>query len=196
MLKRLYNDFFYIPKHGNIAEKVFVTRIIVSVTVIVVCLAAMTFSAYAYFTSTVTSSRNTIAAADYSVEITPPEGMEKAEVYTLDNTQNSEDKVFAFEIKRSAEATASVGYCKIDVMTDTGTVQEYFTKPIGDCMENGVFVTDKARTVYILVKANRSATVEFLPCWGSCNEALVFDDIYSICPEFTEINTNEESLGN
>lgn len=69
-MKELYNEFFHIPKHGKVREKVMLMRTAITVVIMIVCLAAMSITAYAYFSYNVTSGSNTIKAANFDALIT------------------------------------------------------------------------------------------------------------------------------
>ncbi len=77
-MRKLYNEFFYVPKHAKIREKVMLTRVVMTVAVMVMCLLAMGLTAYAYFTCDVTSEYNTIKTATFktSITVTDPDGNE------------------------------------------------------------------------------------------------------------------------
>ena len=67
-MKKLYNEFFYIPKYGKVKEKVMLMRTALTVVIMVVCLFAMSFTAYAYFSHNVTSGSNIIKAAYFDAQ--------------------------------------------------------------------------------------------------------------------------------
>ena len=69
-MKKLYEEFFAIPTDGKIPEKVMLTRAVLTVAVILVCLSAMGITAYAYFSHSLISGQNTIKAAGFGVDIT------------------------------------------------------------------------------------------------------------------------------
>ena len=68
-MRKFYNEFFYIPKHGKIREKVMLTRIAMTVTIVIMCLAAMSITAYAYFSYNITSASNKIQAANFETNV-------------------------------------------------------------------------------------------------------------------------------
>ena len=68
-MRKLYNEFFYIPKHGKVREKVMLTRIAMTVTIVIMCLAAMSITAYAYFSYNITSGSNIIRSATFKTEV-------------------------------------------------------------------------------------------------------------------------------
>ena len=53
-------------------ERVFFARLTVSIVCIMLCMGAMGFSAYAYFTASVSSNMNQIQAANYSLSVQSP----------------------------------------------------------------------------------------------------------------------------
>lgn len=186
MLKRLYYDFFYISEHEKIKENVFITRISVSISVIVFCMVAMSLSAYAFFTSSISSGNSVVTAANYAIEVTPTESLPEPVdgVYAVDNSQGELDVICSFVLSRASDATATTGYCRVSVLTDVPVHQEYFTKNIGSVLENDVLIPNKQRTVSILVKAGKTAKVSFTAEWGTCNDNLVFDETSVIIPQF------------
>ena len=69
-MRKLYRELFYVPKHGKVNDKVMLGRIVITITIIVTCLVAMSFTAYAYFSYNVTSVSNTIKAAEFYTDVT------------------------------------------------------------------------------------------------------------------------------
>lgn len=72
-MRRIYQEFFYIPQHGRITDKVMTTRVIAMVVAVIVCLTGMSLSAYAYFSHSASSS-SVLAAAEFKVEVTINDG--------------------------------------------------------------------------------------------------------------------------
>ena len=204
-MRKLYDEFFYVPRQGNVREKVLVARVAVSVALILLCMAIMNFTAYAYFSCNVSSGINTIQSARYDLDITPPAELASAvdngldendwtDVYVLDNSGNTE-KTFSFTLTKSKDATAKVGYCKIEIKTDVNDasnkddVQRFYTKPIGTYVENNTSVTVDSRNVEIVVAANKTATVTFVAEWGTCGEAPIEGE--KIEPKYNESNSTK-----
>ena len=67
-MRELYNEYFYVPKEGKVREKVLFSRIAVAVIIMLIWMSAIGFTAYAYFTCSVTSGINTITSATYGME--------------------------------------------------------------------------------------------------------------------------------
>lgn len=67
---RLCKNLFYKPKYGSDADSIMLKRLFSTVTVVLVCLAAISFSAYAFFSYSVTSGSNTIQSSSFSTSVT------------------------------------------------------------------------------------------------------------------------------
>ena len=82
-MKKLLRELFYVPKYGKVTEKTLFGRLSVYITLMVLCMAGMAFTAYAYFSASVLSGSNTIQAAHFDVEISVSEIIETSSVKTL-----------------------------------------------------------------------------------------------------------------
>lgn len=141
-MKELYNEFFYIPKHGKIREKVMLARVAAIIAIMIMCLAAMSLTAYAYFSYNVTSGSNIIKAANFetevSIQITDADG--KAVENNNITPITSDHKNFRIEglevgkwynitIKPTDRSTAQTGF--IIVSVDKGCNVTYHTQQLG-----------------------------------------------------------------
>ena len=171
-MKRIYEEYLHVPEDGKLKEKVFIMRIAVAIVCVVCCLSAMGFSAYAYFTSSITSSANTIKAASYSAdaEITKDGSPVTAEAdnpldYLLENAGT-------YQVTLKATGTATTGYCKIEV-TQGGTGEEQPEKMAT------IFTTQMApgdQMIFTLV-VNTAVQVVITPQWGTySNRDIVISD--------------------
>lgn len=155
-MKRLYEEYLHVPEDGKIKEKVFIARIVVAIVCVVCCLSAMGFSAYAFFTSSITSGSNTIVAATYGAEavITSSEGTTltaKADNPLL--YENVATGTYAVSLK--ALGTAKNGYCKIEIIGSEKTVTLFTQQlPPGENMS------------FTLV-LNGGANITVTPQWGT-----------------------------
>lgn len=156
-MKKLYETYLHVPKEGKIKEKVFVSRIAVAVVCMVCCLSAMGFSAYAYFTSSVTSGLNTIRAAVYSTDIvvTDSSNVLVAETKEDDATNSYSLSKGTYTVTIVAQGTATTGYCKV-VVNDT---ENYYTAPI----------TPNETLKFEIQCNDSSAEVRIITNWGSCS---------------------------
>ncbi len=202
-MKEFIQYLLYDAKHGKekISDKMLAVKIGFSVVMILFCVAVMSLSAFAFFTHNMTTQVNSIQAASYNLEIASDDGLVAGEngAYLLDNSAGTEEKIYIFTLQKSAESTASVGYCKIMVATDmvnnakADGLYHYYSQPIGTYLENGAEVTVEKRAIYIRVAPLRKAEVTFSSQWGSTAEEPLEDKQYA-WPGFSPQTAEEEAL--
>ena len=134
-MRKFFNEFFYPPKHEKISEKVMLTRMVSTVVVVLICLAAMSVSAYAYFSANIVSSSNVIKTANLEVNVSivnADKNNEPIEINQVDRvTQTAtlyKGNTYSVTIEKSG--TARTGFC---VITPSGCeIENYHTQQIGD----------------------------------------------------------------
>ena len=89
-MKSFYDEYFRIPKEGDgkITDKVMLVKVAQIVVTMIVCLIAMSLSAYAYFSHNVTSGVNIIQSADFGLNVS---------VMKIDTVANTETEILAGE---------------------------------------------------------------------------------------------------
>ena len=128
-MRKLYNELFYIPKHAKVSEKNMLARITLSITVVVACLIAMSISAYAYFSCSVTSASNVIKSANFDATVSVVNEV-GAEI-PLD-TENGLQKAilaegtYTVKLSKTDTSTAQTGFC---IVTINGI--DYHTQQLG-----------------------------------------------------------------
>lgn len=178
-MKDLYEKYFYVPKHGKVKERVMLARIAVSVVIMLVLMAGMSLSAYAYFTANNTTMIKPIKAAHYQLDtvVIAPDDLtpDNAGVYTLENPADGNGaENFVFKIRINETTNATVGFCEIVVKTDASDdVQKFYTEPIGKYVIADQSVEVKERSVTIRVPEGKKAEVRFVSQWGTCGSGLV-----------------------
>ena len=171
-MRKFYRDFFYIPKYGKVQEKVMLTRVTMTVAIVIMCLAAMGFTAYAYFSCDVTSGFNTIQAANFAskiVQITDKNG-QAVEVKKTNNTYTAELKAneeYSIVLEHADSSTAKTGFV---VITADNCSNKYHTQQIGRDS------TGKSETLTFQLVPSADTTVTFRSHWGTS----------SMYPEFVE----------
>lgn len=126
-MKNLYNKYFYVPKHGKISDKVMLVRVACSLAVMIACLLAMSITAYAYFSSSVTSGGNVISSANYDLDIKiVGAAIDGSEINHTAETPNK----YEVKIALGEENTATTGFCIVKIEQD-GKETEYYTAQIG-----------------------------------------------------------------
>ena len=167
-MREIYQKYFELPEEGKgiMSEQVFLARLTVGIACIVLCISAMGFSAYAFFTTSVSSNMNQIQAAHYSLSvqsigIVPVNGNGSVVADTLNPTKYKLQKgMYDFVLVK--EGNASTGYCMIKINNNENDV--IVTRQIGDV----------ALTVRIEVA--QETAVEFVACWGTYRSQERFDE--------------------
>ena len=184
-MRKLYNEFFYIPKYGKIREKVMLARVAMTVVIMVVCLAAMSITAYAYFSHNVTSGSNTIKAAsfytDVTVQITAEDGtaVDNSQItpITSDHKSHSAElsanKTYTITVKHNDRSTAQTGFV---IVTAEGCETRYHTQQLG---RDG---NGNTNTITFKLTPGANTIVTFRSHWGTSS-------FYS---DFKEIGENDE----
>ena len=171
-MRKFYRDFFYIPKYGKVQEKVMLTRVTMTVAIVIMCLAAMGFTAYAYFSCDVTSGFNTIQAANFAtkiVQITDENG-QTVEVTKTNNAYTAELKAneeYSIVLEHADSSTAKTGFV---VITADNCSNKHHTQQIGRDS------TGKSETLTFQLVLSADTTVTFRSHWGTS----------SMYPEFVE----------
>lgn len=161
-MKELYNEFFRISKHEKISDKAMLARVVMTVSIVVLCLAGMSITAYAYFSCNVTSVTNMIQSADFeavaSITNQDPAGgpvvvskSGKAQIADLDAGE------YTVELSKG-DSSAGKGFCIITIGD-----KKYYSDQIGIDSEKGL--TD-AKVKFDLILSS-PARIEVISHWGT-----------------------------
>lgn len=200
-------------------EKELLLRMAGTIATIVICLVAMGYSAFAYFSHSVSSGMNVIQSAHFDVVVTLvgvkdaegdageatgaeaeliDEGAPDSNEMVLEGNRLSagEAKVYIFKIEASGDA--QTGYCKI-VIGKTGAGQQvYYTTQLYQQPDEG-----QISSLIIEIDMTKASgyTIEFVPRWGTSSyyvgdqvELLGENDKFVISFE-PATSTNEEMAG-
>ena len=158
-------------------------RVAMTVVIMVVCLAAMSITAYAYFSHNVTSGSNTIKAAsfytDVTVQITAEDGtvVETITTNTSDHKSHSAElsanKTYTITVKHNDRSTAQTGFV---IVTAEGCETKYHTQQLGRDGDGNTY------TITFKLTPGANTVVTFRSHWGTSS-------FYS---DFKEIGENDE----
>ena len=167
-MRKLYNEFFYIPKHGKVREKVMLTRIAMTVTIVIMCLAAMSITAYAYFSYNITSGSNIIKSAsfytDVTVQITAEDGTagDTITTNTSDHKSHSAElsanKTYTITVKHNDRSTAQTGFV---IVTAESCETRYHTQQLGRDGNGNTY------TITFKLTPGANTIVTFRSHWGT-----------------------------
>lgn len=176
-MTELYSAFFHIQKHGKISEKAMLARTAITVVVIVVCLAAMGITAYAYFSYNVTSSSSIIKAANFEADVVisitnntgkavpVPRGSNHAKTAEL-----KAGNTYHIVLEESTSSTASTGFV---IISSPACKEVYHTQQLG----NDTHV-EGGRTEKIIfdLKVTEDTVVSFISHWGTSSHYADYAD--------------------
>lgn len=121
-MKKIYNELFYISKHGKIREKVVLARATVAVFVIVISLFAMSITAYAYFYANTTSASLTVRSASFETEVKVQLIDEDGNITKDVDSLTSDYKNYKFNDIEAGSYIVTVRPKSSDTMAKTGFV--------------------------------------------------------------------------
>lgn len=212
-MRKLYNEFFYIPKCGKIREKVMLARNALTIAIVVMCLAAMSITAYAYFSYNVTSGSNTIKAASFYVDVEVQiTGDDETTVEDSNITPIISDnknfvvsglevgKWYKFTVTKSEKSTAQTGFV---VVSAEGSPVIYHTQQLGvDKSVSGEYtsaitfkmmITDETDVILVAHWGTSSYYSEYQIDNVDDEQPIILDDeIKMIVNEYTEPNISKE----
>ena len=145
-------------------ERVFFARLAVTIACIVLCMSAMGFSAYAFFTASVSSNMNQIQAANFDLEIQieSQTGTSSASYESEGTYKLQAGSIYEFKLEK--KGNASTGYCQIVIVKDETTIPVY-TRQFGKSTVD----ESPVETRTIQIKVTEETIVKFVPCWGTFN---------------------------
>lgn len=178
-MKKLYQEYFYLPKHGKIRDKVMIMRVAFTAVIMIACLVAMGITGYAYFSHNVTSGSNIIKAAnfeiDVSITITENDSSAPVDVTKKNSASYTADlkagKTYTVTLVESQNSTAKTGFC---VVTATGCPDTFHSQQIGvdASVENDGYTEE----VEFQLKVTKDTTVTFLSHWGTSSYYDAYDE--------------------
>ena len=167
-MKSFYDEYFRIPKEGDgkITDKVMLVKVAQIVVTMIVCLIAMSLSAYAYFSHNVTSGVNIIQSADFGLNVS---------VMKIDTVANTETEILAGEggiyqlesgqytVTLTKKGTASTGFGVIVVKVgETTTEHKYHTQQLNNANSTMTFTLTLSGFT-----DSEPANVKITPHWGT-----------------------------
>ena len=159
---KLFHKFFYVPKYGKVQEHVLLARLIMMITVVIMCLAAMGITAYAYFSHNVTSGSSVIRTARFEADVqititdanhTPVTVVKEGKLHTA----TLQSGTYTVELTKG-KSTAKTGFCIITIGD-----KQYYTQQIGVDVKRNL---DNA-SVNFTLKVSSDTKIKILSHWGT-----------------------------
>ena len=165
-MKAFYDKFYRIYDDKKISDTVIIFRIIVTVIIILSCLAVMTFAGYAYYEYDLMIKVNTIQSATFEVNVTVadnennPVEMEKRNGYYIPKSDYlTKDKEYTVTISRTENSSAETGYCRVRLFKDNNESIFYTIQLDAD--------TPTQNEVTFTIKPSEDFKLKITPNWGT-----------------------------
>ncbi len=107
-MKKLYMEYFKISDDARITDKAMLGRVIVTVAVMLVCVIAMSITAFAYFTSDASSSVTPIQTAAFDVGVSVDNN-------SVDVLNGLGEGSYNITLTVKDTSTAKTGYCVVTI---------------------------------------------------------------------------------
>lgn len=154
-MKRIYKEFFYVPKHAEVPDRVLKTRTILSFLTSLVCFMIFCSSTYAWFNSNRNCDIQPIQTAKVLQTVQSGEwnGISDKDNYVTYICPLAANDIHSFTIENVG--TASTGYCVINAGGETfSTVQ-----------------IEKDDSLELTIQATVGTEITFTANWGSYQNA-------------------------
>ena len=164
-MKSWYREFFEVKDGEQVREKVLVSRMFVAVLLIVIGLAAMSLSAFAYFSHEASSGVGMLTTANFDAVITAVSNDPSQTPVTVEASGSKTYRAaldagvtYRISVRHSVDSSASTGFLILHL---DGSDIRYHTAQIG---RSGNSHTDEL-TFYVTLDA--PADLVFLAHWGT-----------------------------
>lgn len=156
---KLCKNLFYEPKYGNVQDSMMLKRLFSTVTIVLVCLAAISFSAYAYFTYSITSAPNKIQTSSFSASIMIESEIEN-NVFTQGYIQNCSLEPGKYTVTISTDSgITGTGFYTITVGSTT-----YHTQQLGVDLNT---LGQKRTQISFMLEVHTTTDIVFDSHWGT-----------------------------
>lgn len=158
--KRFWSDLFYVPKYEKVSDKAFLRMMLSSVFGILLCGICLAGLTWAWFTSSITSTANTITAADFSIAI-----IYKNDSNEVINPFNESGtlKSGTYKVTITASGSATTGYCTVELKLSDNNEKIYHTIQLYPAGGEG-----KPQSVEFSVSVSDGSLLAITPQWGTC----------------------------
>lgn len=180
-MRKAYNEFFDVPEMGKISEKVIMMRAVFTVAIMVVCLAAMSITAYAYFSYNVTSHFSIIRAANFETDVLvqlKEEDESFTDLMTITSTHKAHQvtsleagKTYKVTIKPTQNNTAENGFVILEAYnTPESSGSPSLASAVYHTQQLGIDVSapnGKREVISFYLVLDADADVIFYSHWGT-----------------------------
>ncbi|MBO5508065.1 MAG: hypothetical protein J6A00_09945 [Bacteroides sp.] len=144
------------------------TRVAMTVMIVIMCLAAMSITAYAYFSYNITSGSNIIKSASFYTDVTVQVAAEDGTAVDTITTNTSDhkshsaelsaNKTYTITVKHNDRSTAQTGFV---IVTAEGCETKYHTQQLGRDGDGNTY------TITFKLTPGANTVVTFRSHWGT-----------------------------
>lgn len=135
-MRKKRNRILYIPPDGRVSDKAMLTRVILTVSIIVACLVAMSVTAYAYFSSESVTNQISLRSAEFKISVQAENTDAPSQELTAITSNQQSYKIeglqpgttYAIKITLADGNTAQTGFV---VLEAEGCESTYCTQQLG-----------------------------------------------------------------
>ena len=143
----------------KVSEKNLLTRGLVTLTVVILCLAAMTLTAFAYYSLDIVSGSNKIKAAVFDIDVKVTNQNDQGEITVAPGPNKTYTVLlpagtYSIEVGHSSQSTANTGFVTIAVADGM-----FYTRQLTK--------SDNTDSLTFTFETNAKMAVEFSACWGT-----------------------------
>ena len=164
-MRKWFHERFHISEDGKVREKALLSRAALTITTVVLCLVVLTFTAYAYFSCSVTSGSLTVRTASFDTQVTIQSADGTVSITTEDNMIHTArleaGKDYVVTLTPATGSTARTGYV---VITATGCNETYHTQQLGT--DNSV-TTGNTPAITFQLKVTAATELQLEAHWGT-----------------------------
>lgn len=186
-MKKLFRQFFYVPKHAAVPERVFLARTTLSIVSVLLCVVMLCATTLAWFSDTSASPVSPVVTATAFQTVRTAEGSQliaddETGISTYACRSYAPGDRYTFVL--TGEGNAETGYCQVTV-SDTDGENTYST----DLILPGEELT-------LTVQTAPGAIITFTPSWGAGVDAEPQAAFYSLygAPERETIYADGDTI--
>ncbi len=184
-MKAFYYEFFHIPEQGKIQDKVLMARVVLAAVLIILCMLAMSLSAYAFYAVGL-STHSTIRTAHFAAQLEILDGSGTPVDYeTQDGVYQAELQPDFYTVRLSYGGDAETGFCVVRLNEQQYHSRQFF-------VEN--WASDE---LVLMLEIYEPSELTVVPHWGtsSCYEEFYENgnaEYYLIGGETLTVGTPQE----
>ena len=157
----------------KVGDGLMLTRTVVTVMAVVICLVAMGISAYAYFSHEVNTSGNGIHAASFDISVSVLDQNQQTVTVVSEIPKNHTVTLEpgSYSITLTPAGNAKTGFCIITA--ENCQIEKYYTQQLGMDIHSG----SKTESITFTITVDHPTDVTFYAHWGTSSYYAEFAEL-------------------